>query len=110
MVDLQLQDSEPQHRRPGPRLARGTGQHGDSDEAFNLCRRIYQDADTSMTQLTATISPASGRLLAAEGGHSSIRHIDKETLLLPVGNPTEAPASAALLGAEEGHNNICSED
>ena len=89
---------------------RGTGQHGDLDEAFNLRRRIYQDADTSMTQLTATISPASGRLLAAEGGHSSIRHIDKETLLLPVGNPTEAPASAVLLGAEEGHNNICSED
>ena len=58
----------------------------------------------------ATISPASSRLLAAEGGHSGIHHVDKETLLLPVGNPTEAPASAALLGAEDGHNNICSED
>ncbi|KIM57320.1 hypothetical protein SCLCIDRAFT_10491 [Scleroderma citrinum Foug A] len=109
-VDLQLQDSEPQHRQPGPHLARGTGQHGDSDEVFNLHQRIYQDADTSTTQLTATISPASSRLLATEGGHSGICHVDKETLLFPVSNPTEAPASAALLGAEEGHNDICSED
>jgi len=87
---------------------RGIGQHRDSDEVSHLRRRIYQDADTSTAKVTAVIS--SGRPLATEGGHVSVRNVDKETPLLPVGNPTEAPASAALVAAEEGHNDIRSED
>ena len=87
---------------------RGIGQHRDSDEVSHLCRRIYQDADTSTAKVTAIIS--SGRPLATEGGHVSVRNVDKETPLLPVSNPTEAPASAVLLAAEEGRDGIRSED
>ena len=73
-----------QSRRPKPRAVRRIGQHNDPDEAFNLSRRIYPlDSDVSL----ASVSPASGKLLAAEEGHIGASSGDGEMMLdSPVGD------------------------
>jgi len=74
----------PQSGRPRPRAVQRVGLNNDPDEAFNLRRRVYPlDRDVSMAEPTTSISPASGKLLAAEEGHIGVLSGVGETRLDP---------------------------
>ena len=60
------------------------GHNIDPEEAFNLRRRVYPlDFNASMAEPTVAMSPASGRLLAAEEGHIGVYSGDEVMKLDP---------------------------
>ena len=67
MTDLPIQHFPLESGHPRPRLAHGSGQCSDPDEAFNLCQRVYPP-DVSISDPPASSSSSSIRLLAAEEG------------------------------------------